>query len=217
MIGEIMITGSKADASFTRLAVEGTTVEQGYAAHYGEVVSIIFQPTLGGYAKPLSGRFAVTGCTFRNVAMGFNAIGIEHGQLTWHANRILDSGAGFEVWDSAHTILQATNNEIEATGYATGLPFPYPGIYIGGNFLVGLGLASSTFLIADNTISGSAAGQYGISVDPDVFQENHVIVVGNDISAPGGIFLGANTTGCIVKKEGAPVVDAGLGNYVLTP
>jgi hypothetical protein len=66
-------------------------------------------------------------------------------------------------------------------------------------------------------MSGSAAGQYGISVDPDVFQENHVIVVGNDISAPGGIFLGANTTGCIVKKEGAPVVDAGLGNYVLTP
>jgi hypothetical protein len=217
--GEIVVTGSHADASFERLAIEGATVAEGYAAPHGEIVSIFFQPILGGWAKPLSGSFTVIGCTFRNVAMGFNAIGIEHGQLTWHANRVLDSGAGFEVWDSSHTILEATNNEIEATGYSTGSDFPYPAIYVGGNFLTGLGLKSSTLLIADNKVTATAARQYGITVDPDVFEQNHVIVVGNDLSAAGRIYLGPHTTGCIVEKDGATVVDdAPIGNnYVLTP
>jgi len=210
LAGEIIVTGSKADASFTRLTIEGATVEQGFSAPYGDVVSIFYQPILGFYAKPMSGRFAVTGCTFRNVSEGFNAIGVEHAEVTWHANTILASGVGFELFDAAHTVLEAIGNKIETTTDSA-----FPACIIGGTAFVGLGLKYTTVLIADNNITSPGTGLYGISVDPDVFERDHVILVDNAVASVDGIYLGKETVGCIVKADGVPVVDDGSANWVL--
>ena len=217
--GEIVVTGSHANASFERLAIEGAIVDEGYGAPYGDIVSIFFQPILGGWAKPLSGRFTVAGCTFRNVAMAFNTGVVEHAQITWHANTIENSGAGFEIWDAVHVLLNANGNHVkDATGLATGLPFPYPAIAVGGSSFAGLGLQDTTVLLTDNEVSGTA-GQWGLWVVPWATDTLRAIAVGNAFPGTTGIYLGADSKGVIVKKDGATVVDdAPLGNnYVLTP
>jgi hypothetical protein len=158
----------------------------------------------------MSGRFAVTGCTFRNVSEGFNAIGVEHAEVTWHANTILASGVGFELFDAAHTVLEAIGNKIETTTDSA-----FPACIIGGTAFVGLGLKYTTVLIADNNITSPGTGLYGISVDPDVFERDHVILVDNAVASVDGIYLGKETVGCIVKADGVPVVDDGSANWVL--
>jgi len=216
VLGEIIVTGSHADASFERLAVEGATVEKGYGAPYDDVVSLFYQPILGGWAKTLSGRFTVAGCTFRNVAMGFNAAVVEHAQVTWHANTVVDSGAGFEIWDAVHVLVEANRNRVQdATGQETGLPFvPYPAIAVGGSSFAGLGLQDTQVVLTDNEVSG-IADQWGLWVSPWETDTLRTIAAGNAFSGTTGIYLGLNSKGSIVKAEGVPVVDEGSDNWVL--
>jgi hypothetical protein len=218
VLGEIIVTGTHADASFERIAIEGATVEEGFGAPYDDVVSLFFQPILGGWVKPLSGRFTVVGCSFRNVAMGFNAGVVEHGQMTWHANTVVDSGAGFEIWDAIHVLVEASRNRVQdATGLESGLPFlPYPAIAVGGTSFAGLGLQDTTVLLTDNEVSG-IAGQWGLWVMPWATDTLRAITAGNTFSGTTGVYLGPDSKGVIVKKDGATVVDEGSGNYVLAP
>jgi hypothetical protein len=218
IIAEIVVTGSKADASFQRLAIEGALVDEGSNAPWGDLLGIMYQPTLGGYANFLSGRFDVIGSSFTRTGMGFNAGVVEHAQITWHANTVKDSGAGFEVWDAAHAVVQATGNRLETDGVAPlyAYPSPYPAIGVGYWTFTGLGMKDTSVYVTDNQIAGPPA-QAGLWVMPFASDTARVFSAGNTFTGTTGIYLGPDSKGVIVKKDGAPVVDDGTGNYVLAP
>ena len=114
-------------------------------------------------------------------------------------------------------LLNADRNRIQdANGVENGPFLPYPAIAVGGTSFAGLGLQDTTVILTDNEVSGTV-GQWGLEVVPWATDTLRTIAVGNTFSGTSGIHLGPDSTGCIVKKEGAPVVDDGSGNYVLTP
>jgi hypothetical protein len=218
IISEITVTGKKAEASFERLAIEGPLVDEGANAPWGDILAIMYQPTLGGYANTLTGRFDVIGCSFTKTGLGFNAGVVEHAQITWHANTVTESGAGFEIWDAAHTIVQATGNRLDTNGIAPlySYPSPYPAIGVGYWTFTGLGLKETSVYVTDNQVTGPLA-QAGLWILPFASDTARIFAAGNVFTGTTGTYLGSDSKGVIVKRDGAPVVDDGTGNYVLAP
>ena len=219
IISEIAVTGVKANASFVRLAIEGALVDEGGDAPWGDYLAIMYQPTLGGYVNSMTGRFDVFGCTFRNTALAFNAGVVEHAEINWHANTVTASGAGFEIWNASHTIVQATNNRLETTGNIPiyTYPSPYPAVGVGYWTFNGRGLEQTSVFLTDNQISGPV-GQIGLWIVPWASDTVRIFAAGNTFSGTTGIYLGSDSKGVIVKRDGAPVVEVAPGNnYVLEP
>jgi hypothetical protein len=215
----IVVIGTRANASFVRLDIEGDPTPDDF---YGVTIGngVIFEGFGRPGAAPLAGHFEVRDCRITNVASPVPFINVRDASAVISGNRFEGTLFGGEVSDFENGSYTFVGNRI--TRLAPLIPgVPSSGVIV-YDFCENPPVSACATSGARLTIVANAIETPADGIDLfTTFGEGvscSIIANAVQVDPSGGgaaVYLGPGTSGCIVLNNG-PIVDEGTDNRVVT-
>jgi len=199
-----VIVGKKADASFSRVSVQGQPSDD-WLFGVNLYNAIIFEG-LGADFAPLAGSFTVRDSRLSGVQSGTPIANVKDGEVVILHNTFVDVQVAMDGGDMTDSTLTFVGNSVRSL--MAGLDLADVGIQAKG-------ASGSRLVIASNRFTGASGPRVELTFGDDV----GCWLVLNDTSAVAGIgtYLGPGTKGCVViTQDPGSVVNDGTGNLVIS-
>jgi hypothetical protein len=195
----IVILGTEAHVDVDNILVAGEAGPD-FAFGYNTINGIFFEGFIGEVPTPLSGSFAVTRSTFRNVSSGAPVSNIVDASILISHNEFEEVGLAMDGGDFVDSTFEFSHNKVNAGD----------GLSLYNMF--NMEDSGSSYLIRNNQFRGKNGPMYYMTIGEGstcLFQGNNTRHV-TDV----GIYLGEGTQGCKVLGYHKNVVDLGTDNEI---